>query len=318
MNKEKTINLVPEKKQSKRGRKVKVIEFKKINEISSNNFKLQETFILHLPLTLEQILKNNIKNKSEIETILKQNPIVPVPYNSVGYTISSNKQKEVNNKKIEPSNKKSQDIKVYISVDNEGRKMTTKIYSKSILPTDSSSDDIKVSVQKTNVACWWCCHQFDTYPVCSPVRYNESKDLFTVVGCFCSFNCAKSYSMQYNKSISLNSFLYKKIKGKLEYIKPAPPKTVLHMFGGPLSIEEYRSTFNTLSSININVYPMVFSPLQVEYNKIDDSFKKYRSSISKTALDSSSQELSITRISNKKLPNTKNNLLNLMGITVKK
>lgn len=320
INKEEQTNEVTiEKKQNKRGRKVKVVEFKKIDTLPSNNFTLQETFILHLPISLNMILENNLDSKKGIENILTEKPIIPLPYNSVGYNMSGKENiKETENKKQKNNKQKdAEDIKVFTSVDNEGRKMTTTVYTKTILPTDSTDKEVRVSAQKTNVACWWCCHQFDTYPVCAPVKYNESKDIFRVVGCFCSFNCAKSYSMQNKRCISLNSFLYKRIMGKLEYVKPAPSKTVLNMFGGPLTIEEYRSTFNTLSTINSNVFPMVFFPTQVEYNKIDDSFKMHRSSISKTALDTHNVEIANKRISNKKQPVTKNNLLNLMGITVK-
>lgn len=305
-----------EKKQSKRGRKVKVVDFKKVETLPINNFTLQETVILHLPITLNELVENQLQTKIGIENILTQSPVLPVPYNSIGYNISGKKATSSN--VVKKHQDKSTEVKVYMSVDNEGRKMTTSVYSRPLLPTDCTNKDIKVSAQKTDVACWWCCHQFDTYPVCAPIKYNDKKDLFSVVGCFCSFNCAKSHSIQDKRSISLNSFLYKRVTGKLEHIKPAPPKTVLEMFGGPLSIEEYRSTFNTLSTVNINVFPMVFASTQIEYNKIDDSFQKYRSSISKTVLDKRSVDNATNRLSkNKKTPSTNNNLLNLMGIKVK-
>lgn len=315
--KEDTLNEETEvvKKQSKRGRKVKVVDFKKVETLPINNFTLQETVILHLPITLNELIENKSDIKIGIENILSQNPVIPAPYNSVGYSVSGKKPiSKTNPKKQEDA----EEYKVYTSVDNEGRKMTTKVYSKPLLPTDSSTKELKVSAQKTDIACWWCCHQFDGYPVCAPIKYNEHKDIFSVVGCFCSFNCAKAYSIQDKRSISLNSFLYKRVTSKLDYIKPAPPKTVLHMFGGPLSIEEYRSTFNTLSTININVFPMVFAPTQVEYNKVDDSFQKHRSSISKNILDKRAVDNAINRLSkNKKPAVTSNNLLNLMGIKVK-
>jgi hypothetical protein len=310
--------VIQEKKQSKRGRKVKVVEFKKIDISPLNNFTLEETIILHLPVTLNEILSDNINTKQGIENILTQQPIVPIPYNSVGYTISNNNVQE--NKKQTPiKSKEKYNDNISTAVDNMGNKMTTKVYSRPLLPTDFTDKDLRVSAQKTDIACWWCCHQFDTYPVGAPVKYDEKKDIFKVVGCFCSFNCAKSFSMYEDRKrcISHNAFLYKKIVGKLEYVKPAPPRTVLQMFGGPISIEEYRSTFNTLSTININVFPMVFSPTQIVYNKIDDSFKIHRNSVNKTALDRRSIDIANNRISNKKSPVIKNNLLNIMGIQVK-
>lgn len=327
------------KKVSKRGRKVKVVDFKKNENVQLNKFELEEAIILHLPINLNTLLEDIPSNMSlnDInESIMRQQPRVPIPYNA---PLNSQKNEPLlmhtDNRQINPRpdtkayKQALPQPSTYKSVENNGDIKTTIVYNDTVLPTTKDFTNVKqVMTEKTNVACWWCCHQFDTHPVCAPIKYNEHKDLFTVVGCFCSFNCAKAYAMKdmkNNSSIALNSFLYKRVTGQLAHIKPAPSKTVLKMFGGPLSITEYRETFTSLSSIQLNVYPMVFVPTQVEYNKVESSFQKYRASVNKGVLTKSSVDIATKRLSTSKSKaasastskKVENNLFNVMGITIK-
>lgn len=95
----------------------------------------------------------------------------------------------------------------------------------------------------TDVHCWWCCFPFTTRPI--PLATNYSKGNFKVLGNFCSFNCAKTYLLKTYKDInliSLNVFLYRQMTGRKEYteIIPAPPRESLKIFGGPLTIDDFR------------------------------------------------------------------------------
>lgn len=326
---------IPVKILNKRGRKAKVVDFKKNQDVKLSNFNLQETYILHLPISLDQLLKD-IPKQLGIEHILSQKPKTLIPLdisnsNSICNSMSnytSSATKDVIPSKsdgINTTNKK-ETVQTYKSVDKYGNSDIIKVYDSPILPVDLDYENVKqILTVKTNIACWWCCHQFDTYPVCCPVKYNQKEDLFSVVGCFCSFNCAKAYSnKEYNSKYSMISFLYKKIQSEFKNIKEAPTKTVLKMFGGPLTIEEYRDTFDTLSSVTINKYPMIFVPTQVEYHKVNDMIKasidrisaskSKTTNISKKNVDNASKRLSISK--DKKTENI--NLMNIMGITVKK
>lgn len=315
-----------EKILNKRGRKAKVVDFKKNQDIKLTNFNINETYILYLPISINELLKD-IPEQLGIERILMQNPILPVPYNSNNNTNTNNNTKVIktDNTSIVYEKVKKENIQVYNSTDIKGNAEIIKVYDDSILSTELDFENIKrITVSKTSVACWWCCHQFDTYPVCCPVKYNEKKDIFNVIGCFCSFNCAKSYSTtEYNSKYSIISFLYKKITKEFKNIKKAPPKTVLKMFGGPLTIEEYRDTFDTLSTITINKYPMIFIPTQVEYHKVNEMIKDSlnRISISKTKktdiskknINDASKRLSIS----KDMKKSNINLMDIMGIKLK-
>lgn len=109
--------------------------------------------------------------------------------------------------------------------------------------------------------CWYCCHQFTSIPVFIPIGWNDRKDMFYLTGNFCSWNCAKSYVIMCRytakpSSISWLGLLCKRIcfpSKKFEGIRPAPPKEHLQMFGGTLSIDEFRQ-----DSIQIKSYDDIY------------------------------------------------------------
>jgi hypothetical protein len=101
--------------------------------------------------------------------------------------------------------------------------------------------------EKTNICCWWCCHAFDECPCTLPVQRGKN-DTFDCIGIFCSWNCTKAYhyyTVDYkkkNNSMDLIHSLLQSVYGvnKSLSIKPAPPRQCLDMFGGYMSISEFR------------------------------------------------------------------------------
>ncbi len=98
---------------------------------------------------------------------------------------------------------------------------------------------------RTSVACWHCCHRFDTPPVPLPVRYDPRKDTFHVQGCFCSFACCKAFVLCSSdcdaNTVSTNlTMLHRWTTGRTTHVTPAPPRCTLRMFGGELDILEFR------------------------------------------------------------------------------
>ncbi len=314
--------------QTKRGRKAKTVEFKKRTDEVMDNFEIRQTYILHIPIKLEVLLKNcsfNSNNENDstfgIQSIYRDIPDSVAAYNDN----SGNLRDEVVSINKPTSVETVYKPQEYSEIDKKGNSVNIKIYDNIILPVSDEPGKIKqIIAVKTNVACWWCCHTFDSYPVCAPVKYDERKELFNVVGCFCSFNCSKSYvTSEINMKSFLNSFLVKTLKGQLQYIKPAPPRTILKMFGGPLSIEEYRQTFTSLDTVKINVFPMVFFPTQIEYHKVTELTKENieRISVSKSkkgTLSRKSVDSAARRItSNTIINNSENSLVNLMKIKIR-
>lgn len=103
----------------------------------------------------------------------------------------------------------------------------------------------------TDVLCWNCCHGFDTRPVPLPVKYDELRDTFRVMGNFCSWGCAKAYSRDFTRTISGRgaqamaiSLIRKRITGTATPLVAAPPRVVLKAFGGYMTIDEYRQLSN--------------------------------------------------------------------------
>jgi hypothetical protein len=131
--------------------------------------------------------------------------------------------------------------------------------------------------QTTSISCYWCCHKFQTTPFGLPVKY--SGDKFHVIGCFCSLECSLAYNYDMNDTVdaiweraNLVSYIGKKIG--IDYkILPAPPKLSLNIFGGHLSIEDFRDFCKTSKLININFPPMMTLRQQIEEINESDIFE---------------------------------------------
>lgn len=303
---------------NKRGRKSKSVNFVKknetIEELRNSSVDLVHPKILHIPMTLDELT-------------CQKNSLVKDFYNQVGFfkPVAFNDFSPKNS--FEVNNVKEIKKKIYNEIDNNNNKVEIIVYEDTILPVSDEPDTAKqILTSKTNVACWYCCHQFDTYPICAPVNFNYTKNVFKVVGCFCSFNCSKAYiSSEFKgKYIHLNSFLLKRLKKQYEKITQSPPKTVLKMFGGPLTIEEYRKTFTTIDSVNINVFPMIFVPTQIEHRKVTelvrenmDNIKREKaktSNITRKSVEKAQERLGSNSGPSK--PENPNSLVNLMKLKI--
>lgn len=106
----------------------------------------------------------------------------------------------------------------------------------------------------TSTLCWYCCHPFDGPPLPLPLRYDDRRDVWHVTGTFCSWACMKSYNLDsssYMRHVNATyiTLLHKRCTGRLEGIRPAPPRLTLKAFGGTLSIEEFRGTDKQLELV---------------------------------------------------------------------
>lgn len=112
--------------------------------------------------------------------------------------------------------------------------------------------------QRTDIHCWYCTHPFDTCPVPLPVKYDEKRRVFYVIGIFCSFACAKRYNMERDCvtrghcGTLLCLMRHKLIGGPWACdssgysIVCAPHRNRLRCFGGDYTIEEFRRNFQVL------------------------------------------------------------------------
>lgn len=89
--------------------------------------------------------------------------------------------------------------------------------------------------------CWWCCHSFEWESLHFP--YAFVSNVFYTTGHFCSWGCMKAYAIERGKfeACSLITLLRKRTEGKITPIKMAPKRYCLEMFGGDVTIDEFRS-----------------------------------------------------------------------------
>jgi hypothetical protein len=169
---------------------------------------------------------------------------------------------------------------------------------------------------QTNIHCWWCCHQFDGPPCCLPDYIRRDK--FYVSGCFCSFNCAASYNFSKNDNsvwerYTLLNLMYKKLYNtNFVKISMAPPREVLKMFGGYLSIDEFRDHCIKQD----RVFQVVKPPLISIIPKIEENLNpKNRAAVNENILQSTQTKLKLTRT--KPLIGEKSTIQAFMNITPK-
>ena len=107
--------------------------------------------------------------------------------------------------------------------------------------------------ERTDICCWHCCHTFETVPISVPRTLSQSdkSTYYEVYGVFCSVNCAKKFVLErgtYDQQqvlLQLNEMCCAVfgIPGDSVFsAKEAPPRYFLKMFGGSMSIEEFRVT----------------------------------------------------------------------------
>jgi len=120
--------------------------------------------------------------------------------------------------------------------------------------------------------CHWCCHAITANKFGMPVDYDSIHNIFHVYGQFCSLSCAAAH----NVSTHMGSDRMWDVHGWLQMmaqvyqlplpVRPSPSRYVLKMFGGPLSIEEFRAAHSTLArTVVLNVPPLVSVQPQVEW-----------------------------------------------------
>ena len=94
-----------------------------------------------------------------------------------------------------------------------------------------------------SVCCWWCCHPFPGPSLHFPYKYDEYRKHFTTIGHFCSWECMKAYGIDQGLSYrgEFIALFRKHAHGGITTpCLPAPKRPALKMFGGSLTIEEFR------------------------------------------------------------------------------
>lgn len=123
-------------------------------------------------------------------------------------------------------------------------------YSEKLMVLFQDSNRYQKLPEKTEIACFWCCHSFNSQPVAIPSHILD--EIWHMYGNFCSPECATAYlfkeridaHVQWERFALLNSLYSEDAKiqsGSPVGIRPAPPREVLRMFGGSMDISEFRA-----------------------------------------------------------------------------
>ena len=170
--------------------------------------------------------------------------------------------------------------------------------------------------KNTNIWCWWCCHPFETIPVSIPISYDNTKDCFGLIGIFCNFSCCKSYILSSdfnNKSIAISNIKILSKRMGLNYkerIIPAPPRQTLDVFGGYLTIDEFRNTGKiAINHLEKNHYIQEQKFEHKSLCQIDGNMQTYK------GVEEKKELFSLKRA--KPLKKNKGTLEAAMGLTVK-
>ena len=135
------------------------------------------------------------------------------------------------------------------------------------------SSEIKQIPTQSDAACFWCCHTFTHRPVVLPLR--DTGDHLIVSGNFCSPECAAAHLFDIRQDSHTRweqlALLYR-VYGEAckNLIHPAPPRSILSLFGGPLSIEDYRGLLLSHQvRIDLHLPPMVSILATMDTKPID-------------------------------------------------
>jgi hypothetical protein len=168
---------------------------------------------------------------------------------------------------------KKQSTNIYLDLNKETKKITLIDYvNYGCMP------------ERTDIWCFHCKHPFNTSPIGIPIKYITRRpdkeqeigrivgtnDYFLTYGIFCSFPCCLAFLKEHNSgqmfrnSKSLLYTLYYKLYGSELKTKAASSWECLKVFGGHLTIEEYRKNF---CSCNYVITPNIKRPYMVSVGR---------------------------------------------------
>lgn len=219
-----------------------VVAFVSPSGISGSFLGEQRPLIAHLPVSTASV-------NFEASNVLKYDPTIP------DSTPQSNIPKPYDTGMEELSYLEGIKEGAGVESDNVSKKEdktvladpTCKLpshYSEKLMVLFQDSNRYQRLPEKTDIACFWCCHSFTNSPYAIPSHILD--EVWHMYGNFCSPECATSYlfkeridnHVQWERYALLNS-IYS--DSTTNGIRPAAPREVLRMFGGSMDISEYRA-----------------------------------------------------------------------------
>ncbi len=220
-----------------------------------------------------QIHSNEVKFSDNPLQYDPNPPSQPVAYDPIGDNVFTSHQEEIEVLEKSSEEKVAAPEKaapVETSTVAEPLPAFTKV---DLMVEYRESSTAKKLPETVNIGCFWCTYKFNHRPCVIPER--EEKGVYRVYGNFCCPECAVSYLLQesmdphvrWERMALLHRIYDSDAKGR---IFPAPARESLELFGGPMSIEQFRATVRA-SKVRIDVHmpPMVSILGSIDTKPID-------------------------------------------------
>ncbi len=230
----------------------------------------QENIILHLPIASVDV-EDDLVFKEDTE---KENekPVEPIPYCPEDYAGSYTEISSA--EKISADEKARTEAAPLIERADKLTEFEDKKSNRLIRTTMTEAAD---GIENDQILCWWCSHAFENGAIRLPISYK--KETFEGYGHFCSYNCACSYlfnSLEYLDKkwdiYSLLNMMYRRANnGDKKKVRLAPPKQDLKIYGGHMTISEFRAA--NLS--NEKEYKLLVPPMTLVIPQIEETKPKY-------------------------------------------
>ena len=285
----------------KRGRKPK--ETKAVIEDIEMVGNKKMPFILMLPISSSSVEMDTLTSANQPLSYFDNHPSSYYPYENGNLGSSAFNNMDFDKSDMIPSK------------DSEEEILEDESYSDFLLCDFMDSNLRNSWPETTRVHCWWCTLKFSNSPIGLPIKYQNGK--YKTLGCFCSYNCALSYNLlnsvnDKNERTCLLHQLYKQKINEYKPIKPAPPKEILTIYGGNVTIEKYKKELVTnTATYSVLVPPLISIIPQVEKynNKINlhDEFIP----VNNSKVQKATQSLKLSR---KKSTTDKHTLEHCMGL----
>ena len=281
----------PPKKGKKKTQKSK--KYSLLDNLKQQPQKITKSVLVHLPIDITKFQNDEIFFESDF---LKYDQKIqdPLPYDPKNNTTNIYENIIIEEKE-ETTQKDKKDYNIYKKDEFINKKVKT------ILVQFNDFNKINKWPNSTDIKCWWCSYNFENPPCGIPIKYDN--DIFSVYGCFCSFNCALSYNFNTNfdkkwERAGLIQLLYNKTFNSDDEIKYAPSRECLKDFGGYMTIEEFRNNTQNIQ-YTINYPPMLSIIPQIEEIRVIKETNRERDFQEKLNLVSEKMKIK-NRIQNKK------------------
>jgi hypothetical protein len=307
---------LPTKTSKKQKKPVNIVAVVTPNGIEGS-FILEQRrpLIAHLPVSSNEIVFN--------EVVATSNAVEPEPYDPSQQDMFLGDREEVASPTPIKPVKEQEATSIYDDSKVEARPL--QCFSKiNLMVQYSSLSKQKKIPEKTDIACFWCAHGFNSQPCVIPER--EVHGVYMIYGNFCCPECALSYLLnetidphvRWERIALLHRIYDREGKGRMF---PAPSRESLKLFGGPLTIESFRATINKGAvRVDTHMPPMVSILGSIDTKPIDF----FDSSLKNTLIGSLQQENTVKAQEGLRLRRTKplkdreSTLDSVMNINIKR